>query len=199
VTRVTGVLARAVAAALVVASLAVLGGAPVAPGGGPAVLAACATVPSLKAAVAEGDVVFVGTVLHLDNQDRWATVRVEERWSGARDLPETVVVHGGPDPGTATGQDRTYLKDRYLFDATGGPEVLQDDACSATTRWTDDLAASRPAGVTPDPDVVNDVRVSEFELDTFLPIVALAGALVVAVVAYLGVLRGRQRPPDWRR
>jgi uncharacterized protein YceK len=174
VTRVTGVLARAVAAALVVASLAVLGGAPVAPGGGPAVLAACATVPSLKAAVAEGDVVFVGTVLHLDNQDRWATVRVEERWSGARDLPETVVVHGGPDPGTATGQDRTYLKDRYLFDATGGPEVLQDDACSATTR-------------------------SEFELDTFLPIVALAGALVVAVVAYLGVLRGRQRPPDWRR
>ena len=193
--RIAATLVLAVAAAWLV----LLAGATALPGARPAALAACATVPSLDAAVAEGDVVFVGTVVHLENQDRWATVRVEERWNDARDLPETVVVRGGPDPGTATGQDRTYLKDRYLFAATGGPDVLQDDACSATARWTDDLASFRPAGVTANQDVVNDVAVSEFELDDYLPLIALAGALVVAVVAYLGVLRSRQRPPDWRR
>jgi hypothetical protein len=47
--------------------------------------------------------------------------------------------------------------------------------------------------------VVAGTQVTEFDLDPFLPIAALALALIVAVIAYLVVLRARSRPPDWMR
>jgi hypothetical protein len=163
------------------------------------VSADCAALPPVDEAVLLGEVVFVGTVLRLDNQARWATVRVEERWRGARDLADTVEVRGGPGPGTATSVDRLFGMNRYLFVVTRGPDYLSDNACTATTAWTDDLARLRPIDVSPAPDVVANVEVTELNLDTLMPLVALALALIIAVIAYLVILRARRRPADWIR
>ena len=163
------------------------------------VAADCAALPPIDEAVLLGEVVFVGTVLRLDNQARWATVRVEERWQGARDLGNTVEVRGGPEPGTATSVDRVFGLGRYLFVVTRGPDYLSDNACSATTAWTGDLARLRPADVPAAPDVVANTTVTEIDLDAFMPVVVLALALIIAVIAYLVILRARRRPPDWMR
>jgi hypothetical protein len=165
----------------------------------PGAAADCAPTVSLEEALLLADTVFVGSVTQLDNSNRWASVRVEERWKGARDLPDTVQVRGGPEPGTATSVDRTFAPGRFLFFVTRGPGYLEDNGCSATTPWTDELAALRPAGVSAGTDVVAGTRVTEFDLEPFLPVAALALALIVAVIAYLVVLRARRRPPDWMR
>jgi hypothetical protein len=156
-------------------------------------------MPPLEEAILLGEVVFVGTVVGLDNQSRWATVRVEERWRGARDLADTVQVRGGPDPGTASSVDRLFSPTRYLFVVSRGPDYLVDNACTPTTAWRDDLASLRPADVSPAPDVVANTVVTELRLESFLPLLGLALALLVAVVAYLVILRARRRPPDWIR
>lgn len=172
---------------------------------GPALLgvpdasASCATTPSIDDAVLLGDVVFVGTVLRTDNLGRWASVRVEERWRGARDLPDTVEVHGGPEPGTSTAIDRTYTPGRYLFVVSNGPGYLEDNICTATTSWTAALASLRPIDVSPAPDVVSGTAVSELDMDRVLPVAALGVALLIAVVAYVVIVRARRRPPDWFR
>jgi hypothetical protein len=164
------------------------------------VLAACPTAPQpAEDAVLFGDVVFVGTVLRTENEGRWPTVRVEERWKGAAGLAETVLVRGGPEPGTATATDRTYLPGRYLFVVRNESGVLADDGCSGTQAWIEELASLRPAGITPaatelPTDPLGSINPSE--------LAALAGllfALLVAIVAYLYVLRARRRPPDWIR
>jgi hypothetical protein len=166
--------------------------------GPPAVSASCATAMSTEDAVALGQIVFVGTVGLTTNDGRWAQVRVEERWKGADDLPEIVEVRGGPEAGVATGVDRAYLPGRYLFMVEQGVGYLVDDACSGTTPWTDDLARIRPgsnqAGETP-----ADQGDALFEIPEVTPAIALLLALVIAVLAYLLVLRARKRPPDWMR
>ena len=177
-----------------------LGADPSGPGVGVSQVSAdCAAAPSIDEAVLRGEVVFVGTVLRVDNQMRWATVRVEERWRGARDLAETVQVRGGPEPGTATSVDRLYGTGRYLFVVTRGPDYLQDNACTTTTTWTDDLARLRPIDVSPAANVVGNVEVTEVRLEEFVPLLALVAALIIAVIAYLVILRARRRPPDWLR
>jgi hypothetical protein len=183
------------AVAVALASGALLGTA-AAP---PSAAADCAPIVSLEEAILFADTVFVGSVTQLENSGRWATVRVEERWKGARDLPDTVQVRGGPEPGTASSVDRKFMPGRYLFFVRPGLGYLEDNGCSATTSWTDDLAVLRPAGVTAGTDVVTGTQVTEFDLDPYLPIAALALALIVAVIAYLVVLRARNRPPDWMR
>ena len=55
---------------------------------------------------------FVGTVVGLENDNRWVKVLVEERWQNADGLPDTVDVRGGPEAGIRT------LTDRVLH---GGP------------------------------------------------------------------------------
>lgn len=167
--------------------------------GAPAALASCATTPSLDDALLFGDVVFVGSVVGLDNGSRWATVSVEERWRGAADLPDTVSVHGGPGPGEATTLDRVYLKTRYLFVVTRGDGFLVDDICSATRAWTADLASYRPAGVSPAAAVVAGTQVTVIDPGAVALVAALVLALLVAIVAYLVILRARRRPPDWYR
>ena len=135
--------ARRAAAAVLVPLLVAVG---LVLAGPSSALASCATAPrSAEDAVLFGDVVFVGTVLRTENEGRWPTVRVEERWKGARDLADTVVVRGGPEPGTATSIDRTYLPGRYLFVVSAPGGILTDDACSGTRPWTDDLDGA-PAG-----------------------------------------------------
>jgi hypothetical protein len=167
-------------------------------GGGPA-LGSCATTPDVAEAVLLGEVVFVGSVVHLENAGRWATVRVEERWRGARALPDTVQVRGGPGPGTATSVDRVYAATRYLFVVRNGPGHLEDDGCTATTPWVADLARLRPPEVVPAADVVSGAPMTQIDWDQVLPAVALVAALVIAVVAYVVILRARRRPPDWFR
>lgn len=193
--------ALVLALGLVVRPLAAPGlpGLPGGPVGVDLVAGSCATTPTIDDAVLLGDVVFVGTVLETENSGRWATVRVEERWHGARDLPDTVQVRGGPDPGTATSIDRTYANDRYLFVVARQAGTLVDNQCTGTTAWTDDLARLRPFDVSPAPNVVSGTPVSELNVDRILPVAALAGALVIAVVAYVVILRARRRPPDWMR
>ena len=189
--------ARRAAAAILVPLLLAIG---LGLAGPSAALASCATAPrSAEDAVLFGDVVFVGTVLRTENDGRWPTVRVEERWKGARDLADTVIVRGGPEPGTATSVDRTYLPGRYLFVVTAPGGILTDDACSGTRPWTDDLAVLRPAGVSA---AAVDLPTDPLGSLNMSDVAAVAGLLVfllVAIVAYLYVLRARRRPPDWHR
>jgi len=110
-----------------------------------------------------------------------------------------VDVHGGPEPGTATSIDRIYATTRYLFVVRHGDGVLEDDQCTATTAWTPDLARLRPIDVSPAADVVANTASTRIDLEPLLPVVALVGALVIAVIAYVFILRARQRPPDWMR
>jgi len=189
--------ARRAAAAVLVPLLVAVG---LVLAGPPAALASCATAPrSAEDAVLFGDVVFVGTVLRTENEGRWPTVRVEERWKGARDLADTVVVRGGPEPGTATSIDRTYLPGRYLFVVSAPGGVLTDDACSGTRPWTDDLAAFRPPGVTAAAVDLPTDPIGSIDMGQVATIAGLLVFLLVAIVAYLYVLRARRRPPDWHR
>jgi hypothetical protein len=167
----------------------------------PAVVrASCVPPPPLDEAILSGEVVFVGTVTGLESEDRWATVVVEERWNGAGDLPGTVQVRGGPEPGAATSLDRTYADGtRYLFFTTRGTGFLEDNACSSTQPWTDELAQHRPPGVSPAPAVEAGEPVGGLDTGDVVVVAGLVLALLVAIVAYLLILRARQRPPDWIR
>jgi hypothetical protein len=163
------------------------------------VRAACASTPSLVDAIAQADVVFVGTVIFLENDSHWATVDVEERWRGAADLGSTVIVHGSGEPGLQTAIDRAYELRRYLFVVGRGDGFLVDNACTGTTPWTDALARLRPGDVQPAPGLAVASPIPDVNMDLFLPVAALAGALAVAVISYLIILRSRGRPPDWMR
>ena len=175
-------------------TMAMLGG-PAAP---PAA-ASCASTPSLADAIAQADVVFVGTVIYLENDAHWATANVEERWRGAANLGPTVIVHGSGEPGLQTSVDTTYDLQRYLFIVARGDGYLADDACTGTTPWTDALARLRPGDVEPAPGLAVASPIADVNMDVFLPIAALAGALAVAVTSYVIVLRSRGRPPNWMR
>jgi hypothetical protein len=159
----------------------------------------CPGQASGDALILAGRVVFVGTVTAITNSDRWATVRVEERWNGAGGLGDQVAVHGGPDPGLTTPTDRTYELGRYLFVVSTAPGYLWDDACTGTQPWSASLARLRPPTVQPNPDVVAGVPPSSPDFRALIPQVALWLALAIAVVSYLVILRGRRRPPDWFR
>ena len=116
-----------------------------------AVLADCMMPPPVQEAAATNDVVFVGTVTETSNQNRWASVNVEEIWRGP-ELPATVIVRGGADAGAGGGissVDRTYQAGvKYLFfpyaDDQGN---LADNTCTNTVEWSADLAQIRPATV----------------------------------------------------
>jgi hypothetical protein len=180
---------------LLVALLLALGPGPAAT---PA-LASCAPPRPIEESMRLADAVLVGTVTHLENGGRWAVVQVEERWRGPESLPDTIEVRGGPEPGTATSVDRTFTPERYLFFLTKGPGYFADNACSATTLWTDDLAAYRPSGVAPAPGTASSPPMGPLDLTVVLPLAALMGALAIALVSYLLILRSRGRPPDWMR
>jgi hypothetical protein len=159
-------------------------------------LAACSTVRPPEDVVLFGDVVFVGTVQSVENGGRWATVHVDERWKGGRDVTGTIVVHG-PEAGLGTVA-RTYAPGRYLFDVTEGDGTFNDDACSGTRPWADAMASLRPAGVQA-ADAASFDPLASIDPGDLAVVAALGVALLVAIVAYLYLLRSRRRPPDWRR
>ena len=104
---------------------------------------------------------------------------------------------GPRDASTTT--DRIFQLARYLFVLTPGDGFYADDACTATQVWTSDLAAYRPAGVSPAPDVVAGTKVAAIDPGAIALVAALLLALLVAIVAYIVILRARRRPPDWMR
>lgn len=164
-----------------------------------AAAASCLPPADLGLAIASGEVVVVGIVDRLENNGRWATVRVEERWYGAGAVGGTVLVRGGPEPGTATSSDRTFTSGaRYLFVTTSGNGYLTDNQCTVTRPWSAELSRYRPRGVEP----VADRPPAEpaFALPPELvPVIALFTALIVVIVAYRVILVARRRPPDWMR
>jgi hypothetical protein len=140
--------------------LVVLAAAGVALASAPAASASCVVAPPLDQAIAQADVVFVGTVDATDHDGLTATFRVDEVWKG--NVGETAVVHGGPGiaaleeaaqkgQGVATSVDRTYTQGkRYLvlpYGKAGG--VFLDNVCSSTQLFTDELVSFRPTTATP--------------------------------------------------
>lgn len=180
----SNVLIRTVASTAVVASLLLGSAAPV--------LASCVMPPSIDEAVRDADLVFLGTVTSLSNNDRWATVTVEEVWKGP-DLAPVVEVRGGPGGNAASSVDRSFLAGtRYLFLPFIAEGVLQDSACSSTTQFTAELSRLRPATarqpVTPAPDP--DTAAPFDTASLLLPAALIIGA---GVLVFGGVLVLRRR------
>ena len=114
------------------------------------VLADCMPPPSVEEAVGTAEIVFVGTVTETSNHNSWASVLVEEIWRGP-DMPEAVVVKGGPEGNMATSVDRSYeAGTKYLFfpyaDEAGG---LADNSCTNTVEYSVAVAALRPESARP--------------------------------------------------
>lgn len=162
-------------------------------------LGACATLPDLSVAIPSGRVVLVGTVEATENGGRWALVRVEERWYGADGLPDEVWVHGGPEAGAVTANDRTFFPGRYLIVADPAGEFLVDSLCTATRPWEASLARYRPRDVDPVVGDGPDGASGPIVPGNLVPVLALIGALVIVVVSYRFILVARRRPPDWMR
>ena len=153
--------------------------------------ASCAMPIPIEEAIRSAEVVITGTVTATDNQGRWASVEVHEIWRGP-DLPSTVVIRGGPGPGSGTSIDRTFTAGvRYLFvaglDGQGG---LTDNACSATTEMGAGDNALRPADFrTPTPAEASPAGA---DLGGLVAPVGVA-LLVAAALLAMGLLaRGRQ-------
>lgn len=175
--------------ALVVATLAMLAGLAAA---GP-VRASCAAPPGVAPpSFDDVDVVLVGTVLATAEAGRWASVVVDEVWRGP-DLPGELLVKGGEGGNMWTSIDRTYeVGVRYLFALSNGDDgTLRDNACSATTEWTDDLTTLRPADAR-SPKGETSPDLGGTDLGGIVPVI-LAVAVVAAVLLGAGlVARGRE-------
>jgi hypothetical protein len=188
IVRVAAVVALAVAALLVPGPVA----SPVA--------AVCAGVQAIDDALLSGTTtVFVGTVVNTENDNRWVTVLVDERWHNADGIPDTVFVHGGPDQGESMSDQRIYTKGRYVFAVTNAGPYYEDNACTATTPWSSDLARYRPGNVAEAPGSGSGSPLDFLESGNAALAAGLALALLIAVVAYILILRRRKRPPDWMR
>jgi len=107
-------------------------------------LASCAEIPDLETAFADADVVFIGVVTDLSNGDRTAEMQVEEVWKGP-ELPETVVVNGGPgDSSTFTSVDRTYELGTYIVFPVNSTSPFEDNACTLTQQTSTALDVINP-------------------------------------------------------
>ena len=132
--------------------LAVLGGLTAALAVPSGAAASCIAPPPLPEAIEQAQVVFVGTVVDLTNNDRTAAFKVDEIWKGEVDAMVTVV-GGAVGPNVASSVDRTYvLGTRYLVFPHPASGRLTDSSCSLTQPYTDDLAAFRPDDARP-PDL----------------------------------------------
>lgn len=153
--------------------------------------ASCAMPIPIEEAIRTGEVVITGTVISTENDGRWATVEVHEIWKGP-DLPSTVIVRGGPGPGSASSIDRSFTAGaRYLFVASlDGQGGLSDNACSATTEMGAGDNALRPKDFrTPTP-----VDPSSAGVDLGGLVAPIVVALIVAAALLGAGLLARGRP-----
>jgi hypothetical protein len=163
----------------------------------PATSASCVVFGTDAEMLAAAESVFVGRVVATTNQDRWASVGVEELWHGP-DLPVVVEVRGGEEPGAASSVDRQYQSgSRYLFAVDVRDGELHDNACSMTQSWEDGLLRLRPVDARPPAaaetqDEANPVPGPGAEL----PLVALSGLLVALLgIVVFGSVRLARRGP----
>jgi len=110
-------------------------------------VASCVGWSSLPRLLATAPVVFVGKVVALQDHSTTAIVRVEDVWRG-KHIHRRVEVLGSPSRGMVrTDEDRRFRAGvRYLFvpwDASRGV-LFQDNACTATQRFTARLNRYRP-------------------------------------------------------
>jgi hypothetical protein len=116
-------------------------------------------------------------------------------WQGP-DLPTTVEVNGGQEPGVSSSVDRQYTAgSRYLFAVAISEGVLRDNACTMTSEWADDLLRFRPP-VPRAPVQPVDAKAGESGAD-WLPFVSAAIVVTVGAAIFGGVLavRSRRREP----
>ena len=115
-------------------------------------LASCAELPDLETAFADAEVVFIGVVVELSNQDRTAVMKVEQVWKGPQ-LPAVVTVHGGPDdPGVITSVDRTFEIGTYVVFPVNSSPPFEDNACTLTQRTSTALDVINPFAAEPPED-----------------------------------------------
>lgn len=106
--------------------------------------ASCAELPDLETAFAEADVVFIGLVLDLTNNDRTAVMEVEQVWKGPQ-LPDVVTVTGGPaDANMFTSVDRTFGVGTYIVFPVNSAPPFEDNDCTLTQRTTAALDVINP-------------------------------------------------------
>jgi len=131
------------------------------------------------------EVAFVGRVLSVDGPS--ARFAVSEVWAGH--VGSSAEVRGIVDhPGGAIGEDdrqwvnaETYL----VIPFVDGP-VLRDHVCTATTVWTDELAALRPADAR---EIVPEAPEEEMvSIGLIILVVALMGTVGLSLLAF------RRRP-----
>ena len=174
-----GLLKRAAVGAAILAS--VMSAVP------PTTAALCVLLPPGADPLADAGSVFVGTVVAIANQGRWAQVQIEEVWNGP-DLPATLEVRGSPaeDPNAMTSVDRTYsVGVRYLFAGEPPAPFFSDNNCSPTREWGDDLDAVRPADAR---QPLGDSSGNEGQPDLGGIVAPIAAALVIGLVALLAVV-----------
>ena len=137
------------------------------------------------------EIAFVGEVIGVAGPT--ATFQVREIWAGG-DLAPIVEVHGLTDDGADKNlpvfseDDRIWTPGTtYLVLPYADLGVLRDSICSATTEWTDDLAALRPA----DARMVAAPETADPSIPA--PILVIGAAVIALVGASLLAFR-RSRP-----
>jgi hypothetical protein len=171
--------------------------------------------------VERADLVFVGTVTSLTNEDRWATFQIEDLWKGEPPANEVEVRAGPAAPGggidARTSVDRTFQSGaRYLvfaYDpATHGYPTMwgvdsryEDNSCSATQPYTDDLAQYRPPAArrndaapvptTRQPSAVTASTAASYgDIPRNVALAAAVAAVIVLVLAARSFAQGSTNP-----
>lgn len=153
------------------------------------VAADCEPAGPAALALPDAEVAFVGTVISVTGAT--ATFEVSEVWAGD-DLPPRIEVHGlsagggrGGDGPAIAEDDRQWVSGAaYLVLPSVDGGVLRDHICTATSEWTDELAALRPA----DARMITSTPVAGVSVPTPMLVVALA-VLGIGAVSYLAFRR----------
>lgn len=171
-------------------------------------LASCALPAPLDQAISEAETVFVGTVVGLDFDARWATFEVLEVWKGA--IGAEAVVNGGPGlqelgQGRAQGEnifssvDRQYgAGETYLVVSYGrSGEILLDNACSSTQLMSAEAEVARPATAFTPTAAPELPETPEVEGGSGWITPTIVSALALAATAGGIYLRRRPNPDIW--
>ena len=142
----------------------------------------CQPAEPIREAIPRAEVVFVGTAAEVVGS--MARFEVHEVWAGT--VGPAVEVHGLTSGVEFSEDDRPWeAGTRYLVVPIVEGPVLRDSICTATTEWSADLEALRPA---------NARTVSGEEAGgATLPAELILFATVVLVVAGASVLAFRRR------
>jgi hypothetical protein len=154
------------------------------------VAASCAEFPPIGQHLDQAEVVLVGTVIAVTNEERTALVAVEEIWRGP-ELPAEVRVYGALEDLGFTSGDRYFEAGvRYLLAPSFSDGRLEDNACTATRQWSEDLAAYRPS------TTATRLPAETESADGLgaVPVAILVVGLAAAIVAGVSLAAFRSRP-----